>query len=92
METKTEFEVALMAWVARSQAEINKHYAGHPFAAPVLTAERGRRYIRIVSNYLESRSAFMFIDITNGDVLKPHGWRGPEKNSARDNVFKAISA
>ncbi len=60
---------------------------------PLLSVERGRRYLRIVSTVrtaagelTDQRSAFAFIDTKTGNVLKPAGWRGPAKH-ARGNVF-----
>lgn len=50
-----------------------------------LHATHGRRYIRIVATIDPQQSAFAFIDRTNGDVLKPNGWKGPAKH-ARGNL------
>lgn len=49
---------------------------------PVPTFTIGNRYIRIASD----RSVHSFIDRTNGDVLKPAGFRAPAKH-ARGNLF-----
>jgi hypothetical protein len=35
----------------------------------------------------DDRFAFGFVDKTNGDVFKSGGWKGPEKNFARGNIF-----
>jgi hypothetical protein len=54
---------------------------------PSLVVEPGRRYIRIVSQITTNqRSAWAFVDKTNGDVLKPASWKTPAKH-ARGNVF-----
>jgi hypothetical protein len=60
---------------------------------PLLSVERGRRYLRIVSTVrtaagelTDQRSAFAFVDTKTGNVLKPASWRGPAKH-ARGNVF-----
>ena len=45
-------------------------------------ASWGRRYIRISYR----GSAFCFVDMTNGDVLKCAGWKAPAKG-ARGNIF-----
>jgi hypothetical protein len=64
----------------------------------------GARYIRIASaqrgwsaegvpsdKYGEnSRSAWAFIDRTNGDILKPDGWKRPAKH-ARGNIYDEAS-
>jgi hypothetical protein len=53
-----------------------------------LEAIQGSRYIKIVRKSIDStgRSAWAFIDRTNGDVLKPAGWASPAKH-ARGNLF-----
>jgi len=56
-----------------------------------LTAEVGRKYIKIVSN--GSVKAFV-VNTENdknfryGDILKPAGWAAPARNFARGNVFE----
>ena len=55
---------------------------------PRLHATKGRRYVRIVATVDPRCSAFAFIDMTNGDVLKPNGWNGPAKH-ARGNLNDA---
>jgi hypothetical protein len=51
-----------------------------------LSAEPGKRYVRIVGSDSVSRSAVAFID-QNGDIYKPAGWKGPAKG-VRGNVFR----
>ena len=54
---------------------------------PKLSLMNGKRYVRIVSESGPgSRSAFGFIDTTNGDILYAAGWKGPAKNFARGNI------
>jgi hypothetical protein len=56
--------------------------------------EIGQRYARIFS-YLDAhddRQVFAFIDLTNGNVLRTHGWKSPNlkvRNSIQGNVFDA---
>lgn len=59
---------------------------------PRLSLEIGKRYARIVKSEANgsSRSAFGFVDLTTGDVLKADGWKGPAKNFARGNVADAL--
>lgn len=49
-------------------------------------AQPGKRYVRIVRRDVGQGSAHAFIDLTNGDVLKPEGWKKPAKH-ARGNLF-----
>jgi hypothetical protein len=54
-----------------------------------LEIEVGRKYIRVWSLYLGgsvSRSAYCFVDMGTGDVLKAATWRTPAKH-ARGNIF-----
>ena len=48
----------------------------------------GIRYLRIFYRAAESQFVFAFIDMTNGDVMKPDGWKRPAKK-ARGNLFDA---
>lgn len=56
----------------------------------------GRKYIRVVrADYTDtgetiSRSAYCFIDTTNGNVLKAAGWKAPAKG-ARGNIYDAYN-
>lgn len=76
-------ESTFTAFLAAAQDTVTADYArfspGRP--APSLSAERGRRYIRIVSDNGCQRSAFGFVDASNGDVLKADGWKRPAKGS-----------
>lgn len=49
------------------------------------TFERGGKNARIVTNETGSRSAFCFVDLSNGDILKSAGWKAPAKG-ARGNI------
>lgn len=54
----------------------------------------GKKYIRVLSGdivpespeKLHNRSAYCFVNILNGDILKPAGWAGPAKH-ARGNIY-----
>lgn len=83
-----EFQSALARFLERAQAVIDEYYARNyeRVTAPKLVAEPGKRYVRVVRCDAVSRSAHCFIDTTNGDVLKPAGWKGPAKG-ARGNIY-----
>ncbi len=55
---------------------------------PDLTVMRGQKYIRIVAETPGQRSAWCFVDSTNGDVLKCDGWKRPAKGT-RGNIADA---
>jgi len=52
-----------------------------------LTIMWGKKYARLVKseNGGQSKSAWAFIDLSNGDILKPAGWKAPAKH-ARGNI------
>ena len=54
----------------------------------IITVEVGVKYARLVqtgTHGCTSRSAYAFIDLTNGDILKSAGWKTPAKH-ARGNI------
>lgn len=65
-----------------TREHIRQHYPDN--ALPPWRLDYGARYVRVVRD----GSAHAFIDQTNGDVLKPAGWKAPAKH-ARGNVFDA---
>jgi hypothetical protein len=92
----TDFEPAFSAFMVAAQAKCSADFAaagGTPehiaSYSPKLVAERGRRYIRIVSDdNCGSRHAWCFVDMTNGAVLKCDGWKSPAKG-ARGSIYDA---
>ncbi len=55
----------------------------------VIAETSGRKYIRLVAwtpGAPTTRSAFGFIDTTNGAILKAVGWKSPAKNFARGKI------
>jgi hypothetical protein len=89
-EDKPDFETALASFMKGAQEIINKYWKEVAFKGEPhkLELERGKKYIRIVQvdSANVSRSAWGFIDTTNGDVLKAAGWKIPAKK-ARGNIF-----
>lgn len=86
----TNFEKAFAAFLEAAQARANADYAafqngciGNP---PKLEPEPGKRYIRVIATSPGQRHAWAFVDTTNGDVLKPDGWKRPAKG-ARGNIY-----
>lgn len=53
---------------------------------PSICFTKGRRYWRVVKESLGQRSAYCFVDRTNGDILKAATWKAPAKH-ARGNVL-----
>jgi len=89
MTTTSAFDAALATFLSLAQAMVDAHMAKEFPNNPrkVLSAERGKRYVRIVvSDDGVGRSAYCFVDTTNGDVLKSEGWKAPAKGP-RGNIF-----
>jgi hypothetical protein len=71
----------------------NLHLAGLKAAYPTcelnwetLAYQRGQKYVRLVNiRNGQVSSAFGFIDLTNGNILKCAGWKTPAKH-ARGNI------
>lgn len=82
------FDHALCRFLERAQAVVNEYYASTfpNNTVPKLSAEPGKRYVRVVRHDGVGRSAHCFVDTTNGNVLKPAGWKGPAKG-ARGNIY-----
>jgi hypothetical protein len=54
--------------------------------------EVGQRYARVFYDYnnKQNRSVYCFVDLTNGNVLRPDGWRRPNlkvRNSIQGNIY-----
>ena len=73
------FVTAFDAWMKKAQDIVNNSSI---FKGTPLTAEHGRRYIRIVRD----GSAHAFIDTTNGNVLKPDSYKKPSP-IPRGNIY-----
>lgn len=78
------FETALQTFFAG----VEKISNGRPAIsrAAVFEMQILRKYARI----MRDDSAHCFVDLTNGDVLKPASWKTPAKH-ARGNIFDAAN-
>jgi hypothetical protein len=92
--TAEEFDTALAGFLAAAQTKVQQRYVDFQGRTGKIETESGPKYIRVISaEYLAngdsggSRSAFCFIERETGDVLKPAGWKGPEKRNPRSNIF-----
>ena len=83
-ETRNEIERFVAEW----QEILDRHYATNfPTLTPdTLSVRYGRRYAKVIGN----SSVRGFIDLTNGNVLKPASWNAPAKH-ARGNVSSPAS-
>jgi hypothetical protein len=89
----TAEQVAAFVKAAETQM-LALHRASFPdwtLAEPVLAFNLGQRYARVIrkdSTASAGGSAYCFIDLTNGDVLKAASWKAPAKG-ARGNLADA---
>jgi len=54
--------------------------------APTVEISTGKRFARIIKKDGSSVSAYGFIDLVNGDLLKAASWKAPAMH-ARGNIF-----
>lgn len=78
----SDFLVALNAWVNEYE---ERHYPGS--APSKITAEPGRKYIKLVVSRYGSRSVYCFLDYA-GNVYKSASWKAPAKH-VRGSIFDA---
>lgn len=102
MMDETTFEVQLAGFLKAAQTKVNEQYgdiAPSLVASGwrrVIEIDRGPKYIRVLKadyndpkspNNCTGRSAYCFIDRTNGNVLKAAGWKAPTLKNPRSNIF-----
>lgn len=88
-----EFDNALETYLRGCQQIVSGYRAAHfpNLVEPTLEVTKGRRYAKVVRFELHGGerhhvSVHAFVDMTNGDVLKPQGWSTPAKH-ARGNIY-----
>jgi hypothetical protein len=86
-----KFETALGTFVELLTKFLNEEraarYPNFPEKAIETGVDMGRRYARIWRRDGTSRSVYCFVDRTNGDILKPEGWKKPAKHP-RGSIFR----
>ena len=73
----TEFVEDFIQHLALTLNERDDYSRSHP---QLVSAEYGRRFVRIVQDNGTQRFVHCFIDITTGDVIKSAGWKAPQKD------------
>jgi hypothetical protein len=91
-EKLKNFGTRLHAFVEAAQQVHNTHRDGgngSSLKPGTMMIERGPRYVRVFeSTSWDERFVFCFVDTTNGDILKPKGWAGPDqKSKTRRSIF-----
>jgi hypothetical protein len=81
------FDQCFAKFLEGARAKVAAYDSGFPtLEASTLEVIPGSRYLKIAIQRGTGRSVWAFIDKTNGDVLKPAGWKAPAKH-ARGNIF-----
>lgn len=66
---------------------VQKLQFSNGLAEGIASATFGPKYARIVVADRAQRWVHSFVNLVNGDVLKPAGWKGPELKNPRSNIF-----
>jgi hypothetical protein len=83
VEPAVDFDFALERFVAGWQSRIESREHRDQPPSEKLRAERLQRYVRVQ----RGSCACAFVDITNGDIFKPAGWKGPARAIVRGNIY-----
>ena len=89
--TQDLYEHMLHVFLVRCQDVVDEHMKQYSWENK-LSVNNGRRYDKIVSTDTSSHAqpssrVWGFIDKTNGDILKPEGWKKPAKHP-RGNIYE----
>lgn len=85
----TKFEIALERFYSGAQEKVStRNTEKQTF---MLSIERGKKYAKVMEQVWIHQNKgqstlFCFIDMENGDVLKPASWKAPAKH-ARGNIY-----
>ena len=79
------FKETLESFIAECQTLVTDKYKVY---SNVLLVKYGKKYAKIITSRdgVTVESAWAFINISNGDILKPASWSAPAKH-ARGNIY-----
>jgi hypothetical protein len=89
--TKEEVLNRIDEYVKQVQVMVNEQYKDYSLPVPVVSAEIGKVYAKIIKREQNRGSVHTFIRLDNGDILKAASWKAPAKNGVRGNIFHDIS-
>ncbi len=81
-----EFSTRLNGFVEGTQKLVDHEYRGCSYK-PVITLEAGKKFIRVVKADGVQKSAYCFIEMDTGHILKADSWKRPAKG-IRGSIFK----
>jgi hypothetical protein len=85
-----DFDTAIKNWVNLLQDMWKEYFAKHytNLQPPKVELQPGSKFIKVIMADNSQRSVYCFIDKSNGNILKPAGWKAPEpKRIPRGNIF-----
>lgn len=89
-----DFETQLNGFITGAQKVIDDYFAkNYPNQGRKLVLERGQKNIRVVAKDVfngavtDHGSAWAFIEIRTGDIMKPASYKAPAKH-ARGNIME----
>lgn len=83
-EEIAKFFCALNAKVSATYIEKYPTCEGNHFTVGLKVGMKYAKLVRLTPGQ-EGGSAYVFVDLTNGDILKPESWKAPAKH-ARGNI------
>lgn len=90
-DNSTKLQIDIEGWLQKAKAGVEnnsqKEWPNTPANHTTLTWIKGPKYTKVISEYLNgsSRSAYMFIDNSTGDIYKASSWKAPAKG-IRGNI------
>jgi hypothetical protein len=91
------FEITLQYFIKQCQGMINKHFEEkNPQSVPYnLIYTIGPKFVRVISQKkygenqeINQKCVYCFIEISTGNIIKAQGWKAPQKNGVRGNIYK----
>ena len=88
--TREEIENFIVSLGAKINAHDREEFPHCPANHRIVQAQWGKKNVRVVTKRegaagYDHASAYCFVDIATGDILKPAGWKAPAKH-ARGNI------
>ena len=86
-----DYETTLDSFLKECQKLVDEHTKRYSWESK-LSVNKGRRYDKIIvedvheESRRNSKMVWGFVDKTNGNILKPEGWKKPAKH-ARGNIY-----
>lgn len=80
--TAPETSALLDEYVSALQGMFDRHAEGHPYLSQTVFVEMGNKFARVATDNGTQRMVHAFVDMATGDVIKPAGWKAPQKDKS----------